>query len=129
MRSEGSDGQNTLQSFNLGELKCPRQQRKYLKQIHINVIYKIIYEDAMFNISKTLSPLKYLITSYDMGTRPLILQRWIEATIYNDEYSKYGICVTNHNIILCNLVYKCEPKVFIEIQRNQYNPYHVNRCV
>ena len=34
----------------LGEIKCPRQQRKYLKQIHINVIYKIIYEDAMFNI-------------------------------------------------------------------------------
>ena len=34
----------------LGELKSPRQQRKYLKKIHINVIYKIIFEDAMFNI-------------------------------------------------------------------------------
>ena len=34
----------------LGELICPRQQRKYVKQIHINVIYKIISEDAMFNI-------------------------------------------------------------------------------
>ena len=32
-----------------------------------------------------LSPLQYLITSYDTGTRPRILQRWIEATIYNDE--------------------------------------------
>ena len=62
-------------------------------------------------------------------TRPRILQRWIEATIYNDESSKYGSCLTNHNIIFCNLGYKCEPKVFIEIQRNQYNPYHVNRGV
>ena len=62
-------------------------------------------------------------------TRPCILQRWIEATIYNDESSKYGSCVTHHNIVLCNLDYKGEPKVFIEIQRNQYNPYHVNRCV
>ena len=64
-----------------------------------------------------------------MGARPCILQRWIKATIYNDESSKYGSCVTNHNIVLCNLGYKCEPKVFIEIQGNQYNPYHVNRCV
>ena len=32
----------------------------------------------------TLAPLQYLITSYDTGTRPRILQRWIEATIYND---------------------------------------------
>ena len=62
-------------------------------------------------------------------TRPRILQRWIETTIYNDESSKSGSCVTNHNIVLRNLGYKCEPKVFIEIQRNQYNPYHVNRCV
>jgi len=34
----------------LGELKTPMEQRKYLKQIHNNVIYKIISEDAMFNI-------------------------------------------------------------------------------
>ena len=51
----------------------------------------------------TLAPLQYLITSYDMGTRPHILQRWIEATIYNDESSKYGSCVNYHNTILCNL--------------------------
>ena len=62
-------------------------------------------------------------------TRPRILQGWIIATIYNDESSKYGSCVTDHNIVFCNLGYKCEPKVCIEIQRNQYNPYHVNRCV
>ena len=62
-------------------------------------------------------------------TRPHILQRWIEATIYNDESSKYGSCVADHNTILCNLGYKSEPKVFIEIQRNQYNPYHVNKSV
>ena len=68
----------------------------------------------------TLSPLQYLITSYDMGTRPCILQRWIKSTIYNDESSKYGSCVTNHNIILSNLGYKYEPKVFIKIQWNQY---------
>ena len=53
----------------------------------------------------------------------------IEATIYNDESSKSGSCVTDHNIILRNLGYKFEPNVFIEIQRNQYNLYHMNRCV
>ena len=41
----------------------------------------------------TLPPLQYLITSYDMGIIPCILQRWIEATIYNDESSKSGSCV------------------------------------
>ena len=69
-----------------------------------------------------------MITSYDTGTRPRILQRWIEATIYNAESSKYGSCVTDRNIVSRNLGYKCEPKVFIGIQENQYNPYHVNRC-
>ena len=34
----------------LGEIRSSRQQRKYPKQIHINVIYKIISKDAMFNI-------------------------------------------------------------------------------
>ena len=53
----------------------------------------------------------------------------MEATIYNDESSKYESCVTEYNTILRNLGYRCEPKVFIEIQRNQYNPYHVNICV
>ena len=77
----------------------------------------------------TLAPLQYLITSYDTGTRPCILERWIEATIYNDESSKNGSCVTDHNIFLRNLGYKCGPKVFIEIQGNRYNPSHVNRCV
>ena len=62
-------------------------------------------------------------------TRPHILQRWIEATIYNDESSKSGSCVTDHNTILRNLGYKYEPKVFVQIQKNQYIPYHVNRCV
>ena len=76
----------------------------------------------------TLAPLQYLITSYDMGTIPRILQRWIEGTIYNYESSKYRSYVTDHNIVLCNLGYKCEPMVFIKIQRNQYNLYHVNRC-
>ena len=61
-------------------------------------------------------------------TRPRILQMWIEATIYNDEFSKFGSCVVEHNIILCNLGYKGEPKVFVKIQRNQYNLYHVNKC-
>ena len=42
---------------------------------------------------------------------------------------KTGSCVTDHNIILRNLGYTCEPKVLIKIQRNQYNPYYVNRCV
>ena len=68
------------------------------------------------------------MTSYDTGTKPRILQRWIEATIYNDESSKPGNCVTNHSIVLGNLSYRCEPKVFIGIQRNQYNLNHVNRC-
>ena len=77
----------------------------------------------------TLAPLQYLSTSYDTGARPCILQRWIEATIYNDESSKFGNCVVEHNTILCKLGYRGEPTVFIEIQRNQYNPYHVNICV
>ena len=37
--------------------------------------------------------------------------------------------IVEHNTILRNLGYKGELKVFVEIQRNQYNPYHVNRCV
>ena len=53
---------------------------------------------------------------------------WIEATIYNDESSKSGSSVIEHNTILSNLGYRCEPKVFIGIQRNQYNPSHVNKC-
>ena len=65
--------------------------------------------------NRTLPPLQCLITSCDTGTIPRILQRWIEATIYNDESSKSGSCVTNHNIVLRNLGYRCEPKVFIEV--------------
>ena len=61
--------------------------------------------------------------------RPRILQRWIEATIYNDDSSTSRSCVDEHNTILRNLGYRGEPKVFVEIQRNPYNPYHVNRCV
>ena len=64
-----------------------------------------------------------------MGTRPRVLQRWIKDTIYNDESSKSGSYVGVHNTILCNLGYRCEIKVFVIIQRNQYNPGHVNRCV
>ena len=63
-------------------------------------------------------------------TRPRILQRWIEAIIYNDESSKSrSSVVEKYNTILRNLGYRCEPKVFVKIQRNQYNPYHVNRGV
>ena len=36
--------------------------------------------------TRTLAPLQYFITSYDTGTRPCILQRWIEATLYIDEH-------------------------------------------
>ena len=46
----------------------------------------------------TWTPLQYLITSYDTGTTPHILQRWIESTIYNDESSKYGSYVTEHSL-------------------------------
>ena len=41
---------------------------------------------------------------------------------------KSGSCVAEHNTILYNLGYKGERKVFIKIQGNQYNPYHVNIC-
>ena len=34
----------------LRELRIPMEQRKYLEQIHSNVIYKVISEDAMLNI-------------------------------------------------------------------------------
>ena len=71
-----------------------------------------------------LAPLQYLIT----GTRPCILQRWIKGTIYNDESSKSRSIVVGHNTILCNLGYRVWTfKVFVQIQRNQYNPYHVNK--
>ena len=62
-------------------------------------------------------------------TRPRILQRWIEATIYNDKSSKSGSYVGEHNTMLRKLGYRCEPKVFVKIQRNQYKPGHVNRFV
>ena len=41
----------------------------------------------------------------------------------------WKLCKVKQNTILCNLGYRCEPKVFIKIQRNQYNLGHVNRCV
>ena len=34
--------------FIFGELRNPKEQREYLKQIHSNVIYKVTSEDAMF---------------------------------------------------------------------------------
>ena len=75
--------------FNFGELRNPMEQRKYLKQIHSNVIYKATSEDATVQFTGTLAPLQFLSTSYDTGMKPCILQRWIEATIYNnDESSK-----------------------------------------
>ena len=37
-------------SHYLGEVRGPMEWKKYLKQILSNVIYKIIYEDSMFNI-------------------------------------------------------------------------------
>ena len=36
--------------FIFGELRNIMEQRKYLKQIHNNVIYKVTSEDAMFNL-------------------------------------------------------------------------------
>ena len=40
-----------------------------------------------------------------------------------------GSCVNNHNIILHNLVHKCETKVFVKNNpKNQYNPSHVNKA-
>ena len=42
---------------------------------------------------------------------------------------KFGSCVSELNTILHNLGYRCEPKVFVIIQRNQYNLGHANRCV
>ena len=41
---------------------------------------------------------------------------------------RYGSRVSGHNIILCNLGHRHEPKVFIKNQKNEYNPGHVNRC-
>ena len=77
------------------------EQREYLKQIHSNVIYKVTSEDAMFNIIEHYYLLQYLSTSYSTGTRPRILQRWNEATIYNnDESSKiWKLCKwIEHNL-------------------------------
>ena len=90
---------------------------------------KNIIQGCHVQFTRTLAPLQHLSTSYDMGTRPCILQRWIKATIYNDESSKSGSCVGEHNKILRNLGYRWKPKVFVKIQKNQYNPGHVNICV
>ena len=82
----------------------------------------------MFNIGEHWLLYNILLHHMMWITRPHILQRWIEATIYNDKYSQSRSCVVEHNTILRNLGYRDEPKVIVEIQRNQYNPYHVNRC-
>ena len=52
----------------------------------------------------TLSPLQYLITSYNTGNRATyVLQWWIKATIYNDEPSISGRSVAEHKKSLHNL--------------------------
>ena len=127
MRLEGNDGQNTLQYLIL-ENSVTKVAGWYLKQIHIKVIYKIISEDAMFNQEEHKLLYNIWLLHVIQVTRPHILQRWIEATIYNDESSKYGSNVIEHNKILRNLGYRGEDKVFVIIQSNQYNPYHMNRC-
>ena len=83
----------------------------------------------MFNIMEHYLLYNALLHHMIRVTRPHTVQRWIEATIYNDESSKSKRCVNEHNTVLCNLGYRGEPKVFIEIQRNHYSTYHVNRCV
>ena len=77
------------------------------------------------SINGRLAPSQYFITSCDTGTRPCILQRWIESTTYNDKYSKSGSCVTDHNIILRNLVHECETMVFI---KNPKEPVQSKPC-
>ena len=128
MKSEGSDGWNTLQY-----LSWRTQMFKATEEVPETNTYQCHIQNHIWGChvqyTGTLAPLQYLKTSYDTGTRPCILQRWIEATIYNDESSKSEICVTEHNTILCNLGYKGEPKVFIEIKGNQNNLYHVNTCI
>ena len=44
-------------------------------------------------------------------------------------FNIWKLCKVKHNTLLRNLGYRCEPKVFVKIQRKRYNPGHVNRCV
>ena len=111
--------------LSIGELRSPRQM-KYLKQIHINGIYKIIYEDAMFNI------LEHLLL-YNIWVHHMI---WVQDHVYYKGGLKpqYTImmslqrsrnCVSEHNIILCNLGYRYEPKVFV---KNLKEPVQSRPC-
>ena len=100
MSSEENDGRNTLQYFNLGELKCPKEAEELPETNTYQCHIQNHIRGCHVQYNGRLAHLQYLITSYDIGTRPCILQRLIESTIYNDESSKYGSYVrwTQHNL-------------------------------
>ena len=89
MRSKGNDGWNTLQY-----LSWRNQTSKVSNEVPETNTYQFHIQNHIWGChvqyTRTLAPLQYLSTSYDMSARPHILQRWIEATIYNDESSKSG---------------------------------------
>ena len=99
----------------LGELRGPMEQRKYLKQIHSNVIYKITSEDAMFNLLE-----HYIL--YNIWVHHMI--RVQDHAYYkggsNPQYTimmsiqRSVNCVSEHNIVLHNLDHRYESKVFVK---------------
>ena len=80
MRSEGSDGRDTLQSFPWRTQKSKAAEEVLETNTYQCHIQNIIW-GCQIQYTGTLAPLQYLSTLYDTGTRPRILQRWIEATI------------------------------------------------
>ena len=106
MRSNGINGQNTLQS-----LFWRTQISKAAKEVPETHTYQCHIQNHIWGFHVqyigTLAPSQYLIASYDTGIRPRILQRWIKTTIYNDESSKYRNSVVEHSKILHNLGYRC----------------------
>ena len=59
----------------LEELRSPRKERKYLKQIHIKCHIQNHIWGCHVQYNGTLDPLQYFITSCDTSTRPRILQK------------------------------------------------------
>ena len=110
----------------LGELRCLRKQRKYLKQIHIKCNIQNHIWGCHVQYTGTLDPSQYLSTSYDTGTRPRTLQRWIEPQ-YTIMVSLQRSGSRGHkwSIILCNLVHRWGTKVFIN---NPKEPVQSKPC-
>ena len=73
MRSEGSDGRNTLQS-----LSWRTQMSKAAEEVSKTNTYQYHIQNRIrgchVQYTETLAPLQYLITSYDMGNKTMYIK-------------------------------------------------------